>query len=68
MNKAILMGRLTADPELKQTPNGVLVKRGTAASGLYKLRCMAKSSGDFMPIFSQGQYGSDCGKYSDRLI
>ena len=25
LNKAILMGRLTADPELKQTPNGVSV-------------------------------------------
>lgn len=25
MNKAILMGRLTADPELKTTPNGILV-------------------------------------------
>ena len=24
-NKAILIGRLTADPELKQTPNGVSV-------------------------------------------
>lgn len=23
-NKAILIGRLTADPELKQTPNGVI--------------------------------------------
>ena len=31
MNKAILMGRLTADPELKQTPNGVLVTRFTLA-------------------------------------
>ena len=25
LNKAILVGRLTADPELKQTPNGVSV-------------------------------------------
>lgn len=31
MNKAILMGRLTAEPELKQTPNGVLVTRFTLA-------------------------------------
>ena len=27
MNKVILMGRLTSDPELKQTPNGVSVTR-----------------------------------------
>ena len=31
MNKAILMGRLTADPEIKQTPNGVAVARFTLA-------------------------------------
>lgn len=31
MNKAILMGRLTADPELKQTPSGVLAARFTIA-------------------------------------
>lgn len=31
MNKAILMGRLTADPEIKQTPNGVAVARFTIA-------------------------------------
>ena len=31
MNKAILMGRLTADPEFKQTDNGVSVCRFTVA-------------------------------------
>ena len=31
MNKAILMGRLTADPEIKKTPNGVEVARFTLA-------------------------------------
>jgi single-strand DNA-binding protein len=31
MNKAILMGRLTADPELRQTPNGVSVARFSIA-------------------------------------
>ena len=25
LNKVIMQGRLTADPELKQTPNGILV-------------------------------------------
>lgn len=80
MNKAILMGRLTADPELKQTPNGVfghkiyacrkqtVRKRGSAAGGFYKLCCVAKSSGVFVPIFSQGQYGSRYREYSDGLI
>lgn len=31
MNKVILMGRLTADPELRQTPNGVSSCRFTVA-------------------------------------
>lgn len=31
MNKAILMGRLTANPELKQTPTGVSVTQFTIA-------------------------------------
>ena len=31
MNKVILVGRLTADPELRQTPQGVSVTRFTVA-------------------------------------
>lgn len=31
MNKAILMGRLTRDPEMRQTPNGVTVARFSVA-------------------------------------
>ncbi|MCX7714161.1 MAG: single-stranded DNA-binding protein [Clostridia bacterium] len=31
MNKAILMGRLTQDPEMRQTPNGISVARFTVA-------------------------------------
>ena len=31
LNKVILMGRLTADPELRQTPNGVSTCRFTVA-------------------------------------
>lgn len=31
MNKAILMGRLTADPELRQTPSGLYVTQFTVA-------------------------------------
>lgn len=31
MNKAILMGRLTRDPEMRQTPNGVSVARFSIA-------------------------------------
>lgn len=31
MNKVILMGRLTADPEMRQTPNGIAVTRFSIA-------------------------------------
>ena len=31
LNTAVIMGRLTADPELRQTPNGVSVTSFTVA-------------------------------------
>lgn len=31
INNAVIMGRLTADPELKHTPQGIAVTRFTAA-------------------------------------
>ena len=31
MNVVVIMGRLTADPELRQTPNGVSVTRFSVA-------------------------------------
>ena len=54
-NKAILVGRLTADPELKQTPNGVSVTSFSIAVG----RAFAPKGGerqtDFIDIVAWRQ-------------
>ncbi len=44
MNKVILMGRLTADPDMRQTPNGVMVANFTIAVD----RRFAKDETDFI--------------------
>lgn len=45
-NKSILIGRLTADPELRTTPNGVNV----AAFRIAVNRAFAREKADFIPI------------------
>ena len=51
LNRTILMGRLTADPELKKTPNGVSVTSFTLAVQ----RNYQKEQTDFIPIVAWRQ-------------
>ena len=76
MNKVILMGRLTRDVEMRQTPNGVslarfsiAVNRRFAGKDAQQqadfINCVAwRQTGEFIARYSKGQY--DCGsrKYS----
>ncbi len=63
MNKAILIGNLTKDPEVRTTPNGVTVctfsiavnRRGTNQAG--------ERIADFFNIVAWRQLGELCGKY-----
>ena len=63
MNKAILIGNLTKDPEVRSTPNGVTVctfsiavnRRGTNQAG--------ERIADFFNIVAWRQLGELCGKY-----
>ena len=63
MNKAILIGNLTKDPEVRSTPNGVTVctfsiavnRRGTNQAG--------ERRADFFNIVAWRQLGELCGKY-----
>ena len=63
MNKAILIGNLTKDPEVRTTPNGVTVctfsiavnRRGTNQAG--------ERVADFFNIVAWRQLGELCGKY-----
>ena len=70
MNKVILMGRLTRDVEMRQTPNGVSLARFSIAVNRRFAGKDAQQQADFIncvawrQIFPKGQY--DCGsrKYS----
>lgn len=76
VNKMILQGRLTADPELKTTPSGVEVAKFTVAwSEKYKetetqcfLNCVAwRATGAFVAkYFTKGQEIAVEGKLSTR--
>ena len=58
-NKVILMGRLTANPELKQTPNGVTVTSFSLAVD----RKGKDSSCDFIPVVAWRQTAEFICKY-----
>lgn len=58
-NKVILMGNLTRDPELKQTPQGVSVCRFSIAVG----RKLQKDMTDFFDIVAWRQLGEFVTRY-----
>jgi single-strand DNA-binding protein len=63
MNKALLIGNLTRDPELSTIPNGTAVCKFSIAVN----RVHAKSDGsketDFFNIIAWRQLGENCGKF-----
>lgn len=63
MNKVILMGRLTRDPELKTTPNGVNVcSFGIAVDRRYQTKGEEKKT-DFFNIVAWRQSGEFVSRY-----
>ena len=60
MNKVIVMGRLTADPEIKQTQNGVSYCRFTVAVGRYS---KDKQSTDWIDCVAWRGMAEFIGKY-----
>lgn len=63
MNKVILMGRLTRDPELKTTPNGVNVcSFGIAVDRRYQTKGEEKKT-DFFNIVAWRQCGEFVSRY-----
>lgn len=79
MNKVILLGRLTRDPELKTTPNGVAVcSFGMAVNRRYKnaeggydadfINCVAwRQTGEFVSkYFTKGRMIAVCGSLQTR--
>jgi len=66
MNKIVLIGNLTNEPDMHTTPNGVSVCRFTIATN----RRFADASGnrktDFFRIYAWRKLGENCGKYLSK--
>ena len=67
MNKAILMGRLTKDPELRYTSaNNTAVCSFTLAIDRRFARQGEERQADFIPIVAWNKLGEFCGKYFQK--
>lgn len=63
LNKAILVGRLTADPELRQTPNGVSVVSFTVAANRPYASKGGERQADFIDVVAWRQTAEFIAKY-----
>lgn len=63
LNKVILIGNLTADPELKQTPNGISVVGFTIAINRRKAKDAEKAQADFINIVAWRQTAEFVSRY-----
>ena len=59
MNRIIITGRLTRDPEQRVTPNGVPVTTFTVACD----RRFNREETDFIPVVTWRKEAENCGKY-----
>jgi len=59
MNKAIIIGNLTRDPELRQTGSGISVCTFTVAV----TRPFNREETDFIPVVTWRALAENCGKY-----
>lgn len=60
MNKAVIIGNLTRDPELKTTNNGISVCTFTVA---VQRRSATDRQADFIPVVTWRGLAENCGKY-----
>jgi len=61
MNKVILMGRLTRDPEVRYTQSGKVVCQFTLAVDRFTTNAEGQREADFVPIVVWGKIGELCG-------
>lgn len=63
MNKCILVGNLTRDPELTQTPSGVSMCRFSIAVNRSYANANGEREADFINIVTWRGLAENCGKY-----
>ena len=61
MNICVFMGRLTAEPELRMTPNNVMVATFTLA--VERKRTKGKAATDFFDVVAWRERGEFASKY-----
>lgn len=66
MNKCILIGNLTRDPELKQTPSGVSVCSFSIAVNRNYSNANGEREADFINIVTWRGLAENCGKYLQK--
>lgn len=66
MNKIFLIGRLTKDPELRYTPNGVAVASFTLAVNRRTTNQNGEREADFIPIVVWNKAGESAAKYLSK--
>ncbi len=66
LNKVILMGRLTADPELRQTPNGVSTCRFTVACDRNFVPQGGERQADFITVVAWRQTAEFVSRYFSK--
>lgn len=67
MNKIIIIGRLTSDPNLKATSSGIAVCSFTVAVNRPK-NSKGESPADFIPVVVWREQGESCAKYLTKGI
>lgn len=70
LNRAILIGRLTKDPELRYTPNGVAVASFTLAVDRPFTNQQGEREADFIPVVVWRKQAENCANYigKGRLV
>lgn len=63
LNRVILIGRLTKDPELRYTPAGVAVTQFTLAVDRSFTTGQGEREADFVPIVTWRQLAENCANY-----
>jgi single-strand DNA-binding protein len=63
LNRVVLIGRLTKDPELRYTPNGVAVATFTLAVDRFRTNAQGERETDFIPIVVWQKQAENCANY-----